>query len=556
MGRTPHGTLTLAASLAAMSQSQLRELIAGRTLVSPRSVRDPLSLAAELLRPESVLAALQRLDRSELAVLLRFGDGEHEASDQDREALASLRLRGLTGLDAQLDQPTALPEVDEAFDELLAAGVDISAIARTDAGASEFGAFQLSAVPADETAPQVTTDRWFGAALATVSRAAALLRVLTRRPARLSRRGAVTVTAQRDLALATHDDPERTGPLLDVLQLAGLAQQLTTSTPLLGPAPTAAIWLTRPAPERWVELASALVAAMPAPLRLTLDTSPDPVDLRSAAGPHLLHRFPLLPETAHTEALAWVEIAELLGLAVGGRLTPPAILLLAGDPTQALATAVRDFPSAAPGVYLQPDLSLIVPGPLDPADEHALAAIADTEQIGAAVTMRLSPASLTRALHSGQRTDDIRALLERLSLTGIPQPLDYLLNDLARKQLAGELGDAHRHADHWAGRIETAALEAPAVAAPADETTEHDEIAERVHAAAQQHAEAGDLTRQLELAIRERSAVRVTAVGGREERTFTLLPVSLTAGRLRATDQAAGVERTLPLSAITAVEAA
>ncbi|MGD9606701.1 MAG: hypothetical protein AB7V10_04370, partial [Leucobacter sp.] len=84
---------------------------------------------------------------------------------------------------------------------------------------------------------------------------------------------------------------------------------------------------------------------------------------------------------------------------------------------------------------------------------------------------------------------------------------------------------------------------------------ELDRLAERVHAAAQQHSTAGDLTRQLELAIRERTPVRVTAVGP-DERTFVLLPVSLAGGRLRATDQAAGVERTLPLRAITAVEAA
>jgi hypothetical protein len=238
--------------------------------------------------------------------------------------------------------------------------------------------------------------------------------------------------------------------------------------------------------------------------------------------------------------------------------------LLAGDAAAALASADRDFPATAAGIYLQPDLSLIVPGPLEPDDERALVAIADTEQIGTAVTMRLSPASLTRALRAGIETDEIRSLLERLSLTGVPQPLDYLLGDLERKRAAGTLGAARPHrfeslvpaedvdadgaveADETAEQ--TAAEEAP------EPASELDLLVERVHTAAQQHSSAGDLTRQLELAIRERSAVRVTAVGGKEERTFTLLPVSLTAGRLRATDQIAGVERTLPVSAITAVE--
>ncbi|MBN9613285.1 MAG: hypothetical protein J0H64_07475, partial [Actinobacteria bacterium] len=55
--------------------------------------------------------------------------------------------------------------------------------------------------------------------------------------------------------------------------------------------------------------------------------------------------------------------------------------------------------------------------------------------------------------------------------------------------------------------------------------------------------------------IRHRSPVRVTAAGP-EERTFVLMPLSLASGRLRAADEAAGVERTLPISAIISVEAA
>jgi len=65
----------------------------------------------------------------------------------------------------------------------------------------------------------------------------------------------------------------------------------------------------------------------------------------------------------------------------------------------------------------------------------------------------------------------------------------------------------------------------------------------------------GGLSRRLELAIRHRRPVQVTAVAGAHEHVFTLLPLSLRGGRLRATDQQAGVERTLPVSAITAVEA-
>ncbi|KTR83580.1 hypothetical protein NS354_10395, partial [Leucobacter chromiiresistens] len=79
-------------------------------------------------------------------------------------------------------------------------------------------------------------------------------------------------------------------------------------------------------------------------------------------------------------------------------------------------------------------------------------------------------------------------------------------------------------------------------------------LVERVFTAARSEPGTGDFTRRLELAIRDRSPVRVTAEARGEVRTFTLLPVSVSAGRLRAADQSAGVERTLPITLITAVE--
>lgn len=577
----PHGTLALAASLAAMSPAELRELLGRRRVASPRSVQDPLSLAIELLRPESVSSALQSLSRAELSLLQRLGDPREPEilAREDLDVLASLRLRGLVGLSAAGDgSASTLPEVSAALERCslddLAAGFG--------ADLTGFGPGPLDArdprggaSPDEGSTARDDTSAWFGAALASVARAAALLRTLEHRPARLSRRGAVTVTAQRELASATHDDPEHTARLLEALRLSGLVESAADhgANPLLWPSPAAGDWLALPAPERWAALAEAFVAGIPSELAHTIrlqapgsaGEADAAIDVRFAAGPLLDHEFPLLPSPLRERAREWAAAAESLGLTVGGRLTPPAILSLDGHRDEVLALARRDLPPPAPGVYLQPDLSLIVPGPLDPDDERALTAIADTEQLGAALTMRLSPATLTRALRAGQSVTEIRALLERLSLTGVPQPLDYLLGDLERKQLTGELAESHpprisrlhaRVADlaRQAGRSPGRENADPREADP-QTADELDRLAERVHAAAQQHSTAGDLTRQLELAIRERTPVRVTAVGP-DERTFVLLPVSLAGGRLRATDQAAGVERTLPLRAITAVEAA
>src|SRR5690606_20978638 len=51
------------------------------------------------------------------------------------------------------------------------------------------------------------------------------------------------------------------------------------------------------------------------------------------------------------------------------------------------------------------------------------------ESHGVASSFRITAGSLTRALVEGETADGIRAFLASISLTGIPQPLDYLLGE-------------------------------------------------------------------------------------------------------------------------------
>ena len=90
--------------------------------------------------------------------------------------------------------------------------------------------------------------------------------------------------------------------------------------------------------------------------------------------------------------------AEDLGLTLHGHLTPVAEALLRGDEGAVVAIAERDIPGNVPGVYLQPDLSIIVPGPLPPEDEAVLNAISETEQLGPAASLRVSTEKLTSCL--------------------------------------------------------------------------------------------------------------------------------------------------------------
>ena len=537
------GTLALAASIAAMDRPALEQLVEVRRVLSPASVHEPLGLAIELLRPDSVSRALQSAHRDSLAALLALSTGK--AHDEDRGALRALAADGLVGLDTATGDAVSLPEVQETLFALGFPG---------DAAGSD------PSPQADPIAERPSPDpsAWYGAALTSVRRAAQLLRSIARRPVRLGRKSRPAVASVRELAEAAHCEPDAVDRLLDVLRAAGLLVELPgASGQQLGLSANARGWLALDYPQRWLALAEAAGSLIDARLRRGLEETPGEL---GAVVRRLSFDFPLLPE-AELEALERVSLsADDLGLAVGGRLAPAALELLSGDRSAALRIAEQQIPAPVTGVYLQPDLSLIVPGPLQPEDEAALSAIADTEQLGPAASLRLSAGTLARAAQRGIAPAAIRELLQRLSLTGIPQPLDYLLGDLERKLAEGtaSMDDELRSyapapALPVASHEHETETEAEQPEAPSGELAE---MVERVFTAARESGGEGELTRRLKLAIRDRSAVQVTAVAGSDERIFTLLPVSLQGGRLRASDQQAGVERTLPVSAITAVEAA
>lgn len=538
------GALALAASIAAMTRAEVRALVGARRISSPDSVHDPLGLALELLRPESMSRALSVTDRSGLHALQSLATAGVTADSS--ATFAALRQRGLVGIHDTAGSFVALPEVSDALERALA-GIG------------------MSDAPPSYPATSVDTSRWFGEAITAVRCAAALLRVLIGHPARLSRKGTVTAAGVRALAEAIHSEQHYTGYLLTVLQHAGLvaatpAARPGSATEALTLTDSAHEWLAAPYPERWLALAQALADRLNPHLRHALNRASG--DLELAADTVLPAEFPLLPDTAIAEAREYLAASEAIGFTAQGHLSPPAIPLLAGNVAAAHELATRDLPAPATGVYVQPDLTIVVPGPLLPADEQALSEITETEQLGAAAVLRVTLASLSRARQRGHSTQAIRALLDRLSLTGIPQPLDFMLTDLDRAQQNTSAStppdDAWlTHADAHTTMTGRAPVRPSARTATArDHQKILDALADRVFDAAQSVSGAGNIGRKLELAIRDRAPVVVTAAAGSDERVFTLLPVALTAGRLRATDQVAGVERTLPLSAIVSVTAA
>ncbi|WP_327679849.1 helicase C-terminal domain-containing protein [Kitasatospora sp. NBC_00458] len=124
--------------------------------------------------------------------------------------------------------------------------------------------------------------------------------------------------------------------------------------------------------------------------------------------------------------------AELLGVTGRGALAAPARALLTAeaDPAEVLAPLL---PQPLDHVILQPDLTAVAPGPLLTPLAHALALCADIESKGGATVYRFTPGSVRRALDAGRSAADLRAFLEQHSRTPVPQPLGYLIDDVARR---------------------------------------------------------------------------------------------------------------------------
>ncbi|MEV6590410.1 helicase C-terminal domain-containing protein [Streptomyces acidicola] len=91
------------------------------------------------------------------------------------------------------------------------------------------------------------------------------------------------------------------------------------------------------------------------------------------------------------------------------------------------------LPEPLDHVLLQADLTAVAPGPLQRPLADTLDVLADVESKGGATVYRFTPASVRRALDAGRSASDLQAFLTAHSRTPVPQPLAYLIDDVARK---------------------------------------------------------------------------------------------------------------------------
>jgi len=136
--------------------------------------------------------------------------------------------------------------------------------------------------------------------------------------------------------------------------------------------------------------------------------------------------------------------AALLGLTGLGALASHAHVLLKDEPSRDdLAGAIQPLvPEPVSEVLLQADLTAVAPGPLVRAVQDELAAMADVESHGGGGVFRFSENSVRRAFDLGRTSDQLHRWLAEHSRTPVPQPLTYLIDDVARRHGVLRIGAA------------------------------------------------------------------------------------------------------------------
>jgi hypothetical protein len=147
---------------------------------------------------------------------------------------------------------------------------------------------------------------------------------------------------------------------------------------------------------------------------------------------HLAWREPRRGGTLRKRLVGWaLREAEVLGLTGLGALAAHTRALLSDeDPAKAL---LKVLPTPVDHVLIQADLTAVAPGPLVTELARELALAADVESTGGATVYRFSPESVRRALDAGRGASELIDLLKRHSTTDVPQPLSYLIEDVARR---------------------------------------------------------------------------------------------------------------------------
>ncbi|MEO6414134.1 MAG: helicase-associated domain-containing protein [Pedococcus sp.] len=295
------------------------------------------------------------------------------------------------------------------------------------------------------------------------------------RPPRVLRSGGLAVRDLKRLASVLDVDEARAAFVAELTYAAGLLADDGSLDPSWAPTPAYDEWQQHPGDQRWAVLARAwllttraphLVGTTPAgasgtvnalgpdahwpPARglrrdvldqlaaATVGLAPDRASVGAALSWHRPRRVPARLDSVVTAVLGE---AEWLGVTGRGAISSAGRALLEGRADTELAAAMQPhLPEPIEHVLLQADLTAIAPGPLAGGLATFMRLVADVESRGGATVYRFNHDSVRRCLDAGWSVDQVLGALTDASHTPVPQPLDYLIRDVARRHGQARVG--------------------------------------------------------------------------------------------------------------------
>ena len=247
-----------------------------------------------------------------------------------------------------------------------------------------------------------------------------------------------------------------------IVELAYLASLISIdATNRIMPSNKFDIWLMQTPADRWQAIASAwlitsrvsgLVGRTEAKNVAALGPELDRVNaarVRALTLSILTQNVSLAPDSkSFNELLSWrapvrrnsslqeelttwtLREAEWLGITGQGTISKYGVHFLNGEDLDLIN---KDLPKTVDHILIQSDNTAIAPGPLEHEISQQLAIMAEIESRGGATVYRFSEATIRRALDHGKTGDEIKSFLIKTSKTPMPQPLEYLISDVAKK---------------------------------------------------------------------------------------------------------------------------
>lgn len=297
-----------------------------------------------------------------------------------------------------------------------------------------------------------------------------LLALLAADPAPVLKGGGLAVRDLRTVARAVDTPATRAAFLIELLVAAQLVADDGELEPHFVPTSHYDTWRPSPPSEQWARLTWAwwtttrtmhlLPPTGTGVLGADLTWPPiralrqDSITVLQAAGDHApdagqveaalrFTRPRRLPRDLEAVVATVLGEAALLGVTGMGAISDAGRALLQANGPDDLADAMHPhLPEPVEHVILQGDLTAIAPGPLTGQLADVMRLTSDVESRGGATVYRFSPASVSRALDRGWTADELIDTLASSSLTPVPQALEYLVRDEARRHGQVRIGAA------------------------------------------------------------------------------------------------------------------